>query len=393
MNNYQCEQCQKPFQRRMDGQKSSYARWQKTLCFDCIRPLRAEATKGSHCISPTHKKKMLEARRLRYPPLTITCKYCHHEFKVPYGQRDRSFCGRSCQSRAVTRTDIRKTTLCLMCQKPFRHYGERVVCSNACNAHYMSKMRIGDNNPSVKNCKRETKTCLHCKQPFTFTRSNLHQGQTRVFCSLTCSHQLDIKGLKLGRARNPYPREWTKTKEIIRSRDGGLCILCGKDQKGCNERHPVHHIDYNPKNLDHQNLLTLCKTCHNATHNGRAFWEILFTALMSGSKLVKKGWGVEIHVTNNSQYCLKYLVFFKHKRFSYHFHHLKKELWHCLWGTFECILGQPNGDKQHFYFKQGDKIELEPGIPHQLQALRNCIITEVSTSDYPEDSIRIEKGD
>ena len=44
-------------------------------------------------------------------------------------------------------------------------------------------------------------------------------------------------------------------------------------------------------------------------------------------------------------------------------------------------------------FKEGDKVEIKPGVEHQLRALTNSIITEVSTTDYPEDSIRIEKGD
>jgi len=32
-------------------------------------------------------------------------------------------------------------------------------------------------------------------------------------------------------------------------------------------------------------------------------------------------------------------------------------------------------------------------VEHQLMATRNSIIIEVSTTDFPEDSIRIEKGD
>jgi len=43
--------------------------------------------------------------------------------------------------------------------------------------------------------------------------------------------------------------------------------------------------------------------------------------------------------------------------------------------------------------KQGETILLNPKVEHQIQALKNSIITEVSTTDYPEDSYRIEKGD
>jgi hypothetical protein len=41
----------------------------------------------------------------------------------------------------------------------------------------------------------------------------------------------------------------------------------------------------------------------------------------------------------------------------------------------------------------GDKLEIKPNLEHQLMALSNSIIVEVSTTDFPEDSIRIEKGD
>ena len=392
MNTYQCEKCQQSFQRRSDTQKSSFLKWKQILCLSCLSKIRGENNKGKRHLSEEHKNKLMNARKLLYPSLSIDCKYCQKTFLTPYRERNRLYCSRSCQSKAMIRSDIRKKSICLMCHKEFLHYGERVVCGSECNARYMSMTRIGDNNPASKSCHKETKVCLACHKPFTFSRNNLHVGQQKVFCSLACSHSLDIKGLNLGKRQNPYPINWIEIKEVIRQRDKGICILCGADDKNLNHRHPIHHIDYNPKNLDPQNLITLCKKCHNTTNHGRTFWEIIFTALISGSKIVKKGWGVEVHITNNPSYCLKYLIFFKHKQFSYHSHNLKKELWHCLWGKFECILSHED-KKQYFIFKQGDKIELEPHISHQLRALRNCILTEVSTPDFPEDSIRISKGD
>ena len=46
-----------------------------------------------------------------------------------------------------------------------------------------------------------------------------------------------------------------------------------------------------------------------------------------------------------------------------------------------------------FNISPGDKIDVFPGVHHQLIALRNSIIIEVSTTSYPEDSIRLEIGD
>jgi quercetin dioxygenase-like cupin family protein len=48
--------------------------------------------------------------------------------------------------------------------------------------------------------------------------------------------------------------------------------------------------------------------------------------------------------------------------------------------------------KEHFILKQGNKIEIKPGVIHQLQAIKNSILIEVSTRDYAEDSIRLING-
>ena len=62
-------------------------------------------------------------------------------------------------------------------------------------------------------------------------------------------------------------------------------------------------------------------------------------------------------------------------------------MWHCVYGSFECVM-----DGNYFIFKQGDKIEIEPNAKHQLQAIKNSILVEVSTRSYTEDSIREIEG-
>jgi hypothetical protein len=65
----------------------------------------------------------------------------------------------------------------------------------------------------------------------------------------------------------PYSTDWTKTlKRSIRERDNYICQLCS--QYG-NE---VHHIDYNKKNCNPRNLITLCSKCHRRTNFERDYW-------------------------------------------------------------------------------------------------------------------------
>lgn len=73
----------------------------------------------------------------------------------------------------------------------------------------------------------------------------------------------------------PYTTDWTETLRIsIRERDGYTCKLCGKRQG--DKVHCVHHIDYNKKNSDPDNLITLCINCHPKTNIDRKRWEEYF---------------------------------------------------------------------------------------------------------------------
>lgn len=122
--------------------------------------------------------------------------------------------------------------------------------------------------------------------------------------------------------------------------------------------------------------------------NRTLFWKLLSKAFNSNSKIVKKTWGFEIHFSNNNNYCIKYLVYFKNAQSSFHFHNIKTELWYCLCGSFDCFL-QSNNQKAQFKIRSGEKIEIKSKQKHQLKALANSIILEVSTRDFPEDSIKI----
>lgn len=72
---------------------------------------------------------------------------------------------------------------------------------------------------------------------------------------------------KNGISCEPYSSEWTKVlKHSIRIRDFFTCKICEK--RGW----VVHHIDYNKKNCDPNNLITLCSSCHSKTNYKREYW-------------------------------------------------------------------------------------------------------------------------
>jgi quercetin dioxygenase-like cupin family protein len=110
-------------------------------------------------------------------------------------------------------------------------------------------------------------------------------------------------------------------------------------------------------------------------------------------EIVSKGWGKEIIFVNNDEYCGKLLCFEKGKKFSMHYHIKKKETWYVSKGSFILIWVETNTGTTHTeYLKLGDVITNERGEPHQLIALEDAEVFEVSTKHYDDDSFRMWKG-
>lgn len=111
------------------------------------------------------------------------------------------------------------------------------------------------------------------------------------------------------------------------------------------------------------------------------------------SEIVEKGWGREIVFVNNNEYCGKILSFNKGKKFSMHYHMLKKETWYVAKGKFIFIwINTANGTSNSEYLEVGDVITNERGEPHQIIALEDGDLFEVSTQHFDSDSYRIWKG-
>ena len=110
--------------------------------------------------------------------------------------------------------------------------------------------------------------------------------------------------------------------------------------------------------------------------------------------LVPKGWGEELIMENNEMYCGKLLRFKKGCKFSMHYHLIKDETWYVNEGSFvyRWIDTETAETKQETLTK-GDVVRQRVGQPHQLEALEDGVIFEVSTQHFDEDSYRVWKGD
>lgn len=78
-----------------------------------------------------------------------------------------------------------------------------------------------------------------------------------------------------------YSHEFNgKLKESIRRRDGYRCQECFIHQNELGYRLSIHHIDFDKKNNNPDNLFSLCKSCHTRTTFNRENWIVYFKEKM-----------------------------------------------------------------------------------------------------------------
>jgi mannose-6-phosphate isomerase-like protein (cupin superfamily) len=110
-------------------------------------------------------------------------------------------------------------------------------------------------------------------------------------------------------------------------------------------------------------------------------------------EVVPKGWGHEFIIHNDEEYCGKILVFYKGSKFSMHYHIKKKETWYVNEGSFLFNwIDTDTAEKHTNTLHKGDVVTIPRGMPHQLEALENSEIFEISTQHFDTDSYRVEKG-
>ena len=169
---------------------------------------------------------------------------------------------------------------CALCNTGFssKPCSLKKFCSKRCGLKNRYKNKI-----VIMNC------CIQCKKETT----------NKQFCSNSCvglslrgreqkeewinKQRVQMLGDKCwlwqgGKSFEPYLPEFNNLlKEQVRRRDNLSCQECGWTQKQLGYKLPVHHIDYNKKNNDKQNLISLCRSCHAQTNYDRDDWQEYFS--------------------------------------------------------------------------------------------------------------------
>jgi 5-methylcytosine-specific restriction enzyme A len=121
--------------------------------------------------------------------------------------------------------------------------------------------------------------CKQCGKHFIPQNYNPKQKYCSIKCAGLAQSGENNPSWNGGKSFEPYSIDWTETlRRSIRERDRYTCQMCGKlqtDRAFC-----VHHIDYNKKNDNPNNLITLCLECHLKTNINRNYWQNYFKSNM-----------------------------------------------------------------------------------------------------------------
>jgi mannose-6-phosphate isomerase-like protein (cupin superfamily) len=108
---------------------------------------------------------------------------------------------------------------------------------------------------------------------------------------------------------------------------------------------------------------------------------------------IPKNWGYELIIVNNELYCGKILVFRAGCKFSMHYHILKQETWFVNKGKFQFRwINTEDASLNSMELNVGEVVTIPRGMPHQLEAMEDGEIFEISTQHFDSDSYRVWKG-
>lgn len=154
--------------------------------------------------------------------------------------------------------------------KPKTGIYQKCLCCG--QEYYVKKHKIGKSKYCSPKCRvthLKTDRSEEIKQKLSISHIGIpNPNKGKSFPQYSGENHPNWKG---GTSSEEYGKEFNQQlKNKIRQRDNYKCQECGL--KGSNKNHIVHHIDYNKKNNDEDNLILLCNSCHSKTNFNRLFW-------------------------------------------------------------------------------------------------------------------------
>jgi len=149
---------------------------------------------------------------------------------------------------------------------------------------FMSKRMSGKNNPMFGKTREQcpvwkgerTYFCVDCGKEIT------RQAKKCGGCAQKgLNDGFKNHNWQAGKSFELYPQNFVRQlKDKIRVRDNFKCQLCDIPELELNRRLHIHHIDYDKRNCNETNLISLCNSCHLKTNYDREKWTKYFIEKM-----------------------------------------------------------------------------------------------------------------
>jgi len=148
---------------------------------------------------------------------------------------------------------------------------------------HKNKIRIGNakalrERPEIRDKLRTWVGRKHTRK----TRKRIRQFMKNAWATPEFRNRLigeNASGWHGGKSFEPYTPEFNKAlKLFIFERDKNICQNPGCE--GLSKRKCPHHINYDKKDCDPLNLITLCYSCNVRANFNREFWENFYQEIM-----------------------------------------------------------------------------------------------------------------
>jgi ribosomal protein S14 len=207
-----------------------------------------------------------------------TCNGCNTEFYDPKSRR--GYCD-SCNPNAGQHngnwTDATETGVCQSCEDEFEYYP-----SDKDGTYCPECVRDADgllpDNPSEPT--RLTTECANCGTGMMVVPSRIQNRTHGVFCSREChsnwlsQHIVGANHHQWEGGPLQYGGSWWRVRRDALERDDYRCQSCGKSRDDLDRNPDVHHRnrvrDFDDPDDAHRldNVITLCRSCHQRVENG-----------------------------------------------------------------------------------------------------------------------------
>lgn len=146
-----------------------------------------------------------------------------------------------------------------MGQSPWNKDGKMPECA----------IRRGEEASGYKDGRAITPTfCVDCGTEISYSAKRCRK----------CAYKMELNAAWLGgKSFELYGAEFNdELKKQIRTRDNYTCQECGYEQEKLECMLSIHHIDYDKHNNNPNNLISLCRSCHQQTNFNRDDWTNYF---------------------------------------------------------------------------------------------------------------------